>query len=386
MENNKTLYNQIAEYLKDKIRNSELMPGEKLPTEMKLAEMFNVSRITSKKALEELEKENLIYRRRGSGSFVSNGKKSSEIPKETIKNNLVKPKVIAFILPFDSTSGRLIDTIKGAAEILESRQYYLTLNNAGRSTKREKELLSELYTSDIRGIIYYPKSDSKNLDLLYLLSVYEYPLVVIDKSYESISLSYVVSDNFDGGYKAAEQLIKLRHKRIGFVSDIKIEDATSVRKRYFGYCKALTDNGIFVDNEIVEFGLKDSNNSPFEVNNFIENLEQKQGLKNMLTYLRDKGVTAIQAINDYIAINLIHACSEMNIKVPEQLSIIGFDNIETSAFPNVELSTIEQNFYEIGRHAAQILLDKIEHGSSNHVQRVLPVKLIERKSYSMLLK
>ncbi|SFP79994.1 GntR family transcriptional regulator [Caldicoprobacter faecalis] len=99
--NKKTLYSQVAEYLRNEILQNKLQPGDKLPTELELSKMFGVSRITSKRALDELAKENLIYRKKGQGSFVL------PLRERKVEENV--PKIIAIVLPTDGTAGRRIE-------------------------------------------------------------------------------------------------------------------------------------------------------------------------------------------------------------------------------------------------------------------------------------
>lgn len=365
---NKPLYAQIANYIKEKIEKKELLPEQKLPTEVELANMFNVSRITSKKALEELEKDNLIYRIQGSGSYVS--------PEPEVKtdNRYYRTKVIAIILPFEGSNGRLIDSIMGAAEVVAEKGYYLTIHSANRSTDKERELLKSLFESKIEGIIYYPICDNRNLDILNMLNMYKYPVVTIDKYYESIPISYVVSDNLKGSYEAVSHLIKSGHTKIAYISDVDIESATSVRKRYFGYCQALIDNGIRLQEEIIKLDFKEAGNNELDEIVGIGLLEET------VLKLLELGVTAIHTVNDYLAMNIVSACRCLDINVPKQLSIIGFDDLEASQFNSVPLTTVRQDFYEIGKSAAQILIEDIENKGHEYIQKIVPVKLIERAS------
>lgn len=367
MANNIPLYMKIMEYLKKKIIEREILPDEKLPTEQELAELFNVSRITSKRALVELEREGLIYRVRGSGSFVS--------PESDEKGTLhIDSKLVAMVLPFASTMGRIMDTIRGATEYLSRQGYYLSVHSTGRDVKKEKEMIEELVDKNIAGIIYYPLSDKYNLDLINNLYLDKYPIVTIDKMFESVPISYVISDNFSAGHRATEYLIDNGHQKIGYISGVAIEDVVSVRQRYFGYCRALKKNDIPIDNSIIKLGI--GKNLGFSKLND----ETRKEIINIIKNYRKKGVTAIYTENDYVAINIIRICKDIGITVPGQLSIIGFDNIEMADNISVPLTTLEQDFEQIGKKASEIIVKSLRQHQYDYEQITLPVKLIERQS------
>ncbi len=367
---NKPLYMEIIDYLKGKIHENELQPEDKLPTEADLAEKFDVSRITSNRALVELEREGLIYRVRGSGSFVA--------PKEDESNivNVKTNKIIGLVLPFESFRGGVVDTIQGATEFLGEHGYYLSVHSAKESHEKEKNIIEKLVNEGFLGVIYYPNFNNKNLDLINRLYVENYPIVTIDKYYDSIPISYVISDNFEGGYLATEHLINLNHKNISFVSGIEMEERMSIRDRYFGYFKALNENDIKINSEIHRFVYNSELNGKMDV----FNSEHTEKIRKIISDLIDNGVTAIVAENDYLAIVLQRVCGLMDINVPQEMSIVGFDNLDLSDKVNLPLTTVEQNFHKIGQKAAEILIKSIENNKYNYDQVEQPVELIKRKS------
>jgi GntR family transcriptional regulator, arabinose operon transcriptional repressor len=377
---NKPLYRQIVDSLKQKIDNGELLPDEKLPTEVDLADKFNVSRITSKKALEELEKMKLIYRIQGSGSYVSVEVEDTSGEKADNISGIQGSKAIAIVLPFDISYGRLTDCIKGATEVLGKRGYYLTIHSTDRDAEKERVILNNLYQNGIDGIIYYPLSDNRNLDVVHRLYINNYPIVTIDKYFESIPISNVISDNFKGSYEATAYLIGLGHKKIAYISDINIESASSIRNRYFGYVQALMDNNLGMNYEIIKLNLNEVGNRNIKSNNVMVDEKYSEVLKNTIMDLLTKDVTGIIAVNDYVAINIINTCRSMEIKVPEQMSVIGFDNLELTQFMSIPITSVEQNFHEIGKAAVEILISHIELGRNEYVQNIIPTKFIERQS------
>jgi len=366
MENtkDKPLYQKIIVELRSLIATGELKAGDRIPSESALAQQFGVSRITSKRALEEMEHEGLIYRVQGSGSYV---KEQAAAPDRRAGSN-----TLALLLPFDSTKGRALDTIKGVNDCLHERGYLLTVHISDYDPEQEKEIIRRLVDSAVSGLIIYPYSDRQNIDIIFKLALQKYPVVTIDKYFERVAIPAVVTDNYSGAYAAAQHLIDKGHRRIGFSSARNVEESISARDRYFGFCQALSDNGIEPRDDYFV--------SVPEIRNSIDTTMFHGVLERLLD--RQDPVTAVQALNDYEAISLLKATLEAGLKVPEQLSLVGFDNIELTEHVEVPLTTVEQDFYGIGCRAASLLLDQLQGRVLPAESRitVVPAKLIERAS------
>ncbi|SFP68405.1 GntR family transcriptional regulator [Caldicoprobacter faecalis] len=364
-EEKKPLYMQIFEYYKQKINNKELLPNDQLPTEIEMAEMFGVSRITTKRALEELEREGFIYRKRGQGSFVS------DLHQRKI-NESNRKNVISMIIPATTMRGRNMDYVKGATDVINQKGYYLALHITENETQ-EREMLMNIPKDGISGIIFYPISRA-HFDLLYIMHITGYPIVTIDKHFESLPISYVICDNFNGAYQSVSHLVELGHKNIAYIASSTIESISTVRQRFFGYCSALQEHNLKIEREFVVLGLAD------QVKHFKDEMEKTNFLKAKLERLLKKGVTAIIAENDYIAVSIQKILIDMGVKIPKEVSLIGFDNLDVLEQVGIMLTTVEQNFYEIGKAAADIIIEMLENGKREQIKRVVPVKLVIKES------
>lgn len=378
MRNNKTLYSEIIDFLKEKIESGELVPKQQLPTEMELAKQFNVSRITSKRAMEELEHEGLIYRKKGSGSFVIQQEDSEK--NAVINNNM---NVIALIIPFSNSLGRGMELIHGLSKSLSKNSYYLVVHISNQNADEERRIINEMVNNGVKGIILYPVSNRRNIDLINKLLLDGYPIITIDRYYDALPVSCVLSDNFNGSYLATSHLIDLGHREIFFVTDYNLESATSVRARYFGFCKALKDNGILLGNGRIIYIESLHNN----ILNFTKNINTfsdgvLKPFKEVITKLiaAPSKCTAIHAAYDYLAIFLLKSALEMGISIPNDLAIVGFDNIENTLFFEVPLTTVDQNFNKIGEKAGDLIIKIISTGSNLQDRIILPVELIIRDS------
>lgn len=368
MASDKTLYMQIYEFLKERIINKRILPGQQLPTELELAEQFGVSRITSKNALNQLESEGLVYRKRGKGTFVS-----ASAPKIYTQS---MNKVIAMVFPFETannSSGFVMSYVNGAMSYLAPRGYYISIHCTEWNYNIERNLLKSLPASGVGGIIYSPESSTRHIDILNLLCLDKYPIVTIDKYYEGIQLSSVVSDNFNGQYKLTEELIKMGHRKMTYLTRENIEDKTSIRDRYFGYCKALKDNNIDIDKDtsLLNFHFIDSEK------------EEVKFLEKNIAYLLKRGVTAILVENDIEAIKVGKVILNMGLSIPKDISITGFDDLNWLEHFDLKLTTVKQNNFEIGRRAAEIIVKMIEEGYE-YVFEKIPTEVIVRETTDTL--
>ena len=371
LSGDKPLYSQIMDILRDRIMSGEYKADQQLPTEVELAKQFNVSRITSKRALIELEREGWIYRRRGRGSFVKN---QGESRNSAVGRQPAIPagKIISMIIPYEAPNN-MVGYFTGISAYLEQKGYYLSIHNSDWSSEQERKLLQSLPRRGTSGIILYPVSTERNLDVVYALYTNDFPIVTIDQYYGSLSMGSVVSDNFNGCYMAASKLIEMGHKRIAFLSTIDIQYRSTVRDRFFGYSKALHDKGILLDSDLIF--------SPTSMEAESSAAERQISYKNILARMLELEVTAVQAEHDIVAYDLIKAAVELGIKIPDQLSVVGFDNNQDYALhAEVPLTTIEQDCLEIGRRAAIMIVSQLESGIRQQERVNVPVTWIMRES------
>jgi GntR family transcriptional regulator, arabinose operon transcriptional repressor len=379
----KLLYQEIIDYLKAKIAKQEFLPGDLLPSEFELARDFKVSRITAQKALDELENSGLVYRVRGKGSFVSERAQISQgnPPKQSLK-------VIALVIPFKSSLGRSFDVIQGLSALLSKNGYYLSVHISHYSIEEEREILIKLVQDGVAGIIIYPFSHRDNLDLIHRFLLNNYPIITIDKFYDVLPVSGVFSDNFDGSYKAATHLIERGHRNIVFISDRELAAANSVSERYFGFCKALKDHNLPITDQQLILTEYRHNEPLFEAvkNNTPSVNALLDPYKTIIADLLEREIpcTAIHGLNDYLTIFLLKAALAMGVNVPHELSFIGFDNIDYSAYIEVPLTTVEQNFKKIGEEAGNLIMNRMISPDGECRRVVIPVDLIERQSTASL--
>jgi DNA-binding LacI/PurR family transcriptional regulator len=190
---------------------------------------------------------------------------------------------------------------------------------------------------------------------------------VLRRLYNCDELDFVTVDNLKGGYLAVEHLIRLGHTTIGI---IKGPGNTSTgRERFEGALNALQDYGLRVMEDCIQQG------DYFKESGY-------RAAVNLLEIDPTRRPTAIFATNDDMAFGAFEAVWDRGLKIPEDVALVGFNNVEATALRRVEITTVSQRKQEMGRLAAKRLIDKIERrrGYTKPYHVVLEPRLIVRKS------
>ena len=358
---NMPLYKSVMQQLESEIANGDWKSGDKLPTEAEMERIYRVSNITIRHALKGLVEKGLIRRVRGGGSYVNTLPSTAE-PGETQLTN----RVIGLLLPANRSNGDLMDIVCGVSNCCIARGYLLNVINSDAN----EEVTLEQLAAKSTGLIYYPRNLSRSFECLYTLGRRHFPLVTVDQSVPELQIPSVVSDNQAGAYDATSYLLKKGHRHICFVSTSN--SATTIRDRFIGFCRAMEDGGHMVDSRyyIVD-NSTDGNNSDEEHDRILRMLRE-----------RPEPVTAVLAVNDYVAYELVKAAERCGLRVPQDLSVIGFDNLPFIEQMKLPLMTVSQDLYTIGERAAMLLIDRIEGRAA--LSLTVPVRLVKRSSVCAL--
>lgn len=253
-----------------------------------------------------------------------------------------KTKSIGLIIP-DITNPFFPQLVRGAEDYANKFGYHIFLCNSDKSIKKEEEYLHAFVEKSVDGVIL--TSNISATDSQYkLLKQNNIPCVLLDRYVENKEYEAgVFLDNIKGAYMATEFLLRHDHKKIAFISGPLA--VTTSMNRLKGYEMALQEKGIQVNPELILEGDYLINSGYTLVSKLIE---------------EGKEFTAIFAGNDMMAIGAIKALRGKNVKIPEEVEIIGFDNIEISQIIEPALSTIAQPAYEMGAKGADVIIKLIE--------------------------
>jgi LacI family transcriptional regulator len=207
---------------------------------------------------------------------------------------------------------------------------------------------------NVRGLIYVSCVVQTN-EVVEGLIASRFPLVFLDRIAEDKDTNVVFSDNLEGAYQAAKYLLRLGHHRIAYVAGVKT--TSTERDRFKGFCRALEEEGIALDPQLVVNGEYD--------------LEKAyEGTKALIS--SNVEFSAVFSSNDLMAFGVKQALEEGNLKVPDDVSIVGYDDIYLAH--TISLTVIAQPIVEMGRSAMTLLLDLIDN------RLVAPQSIVHRPS------
>lgn len=364
------LYKQVQQYIVDYIGEKEWTADQKIPSENEMAEKFNVSRITVKKALDSLVEEGLIYRIQGKGSFIASSVQGEpsiyEVAATTKKKQQLK--LIACLTPLlnSELSTTIFSTIEST---LASKGYQMLFFQTHDSQQIEQEIVKKAIELGVEGMIIYPVEGETYNEEVLKLTLQDFPLVLIDRYFRGIEANSVCSDNFLGSYEAIQHLLNIGHKNIGLISTHHL-GTTSIEDRINGYEKALTDADISIDHHLQLLDLHRAEDSP----------EKKEENKKMIqTFIQSNpDMTAIFSVSPRLEI--VEAALELGLRVPEDLSLLIFDDYAQADLFIVPPSCIQQQGHLIGEEAATLLISAIKNPEQKRKKVFISPKLIIRSS------
>lgn len=263
---------------------------------------------------------------------------------------------IGVIVP-DITNEFFARIIRELDTFLLSRRYSLLVCNSNEDYMLENMHIKGLAEKHVDGIIYI----SGQNEIKEISEIKNLPIVYIDRAPKNAEV-LILSDNETGGYLAGRELIAKGCTKILFLRDIRY--ASTIRSRKEGFIRALGENGISFSEEL-------------EMSCFPE-YEETRGVMERL--LREKGCffDGIFTTNDMMALACINVLMENRIKVPDQVRVVGFDNISLSQFASPQITTIAQDTKELALHAGETILKMIEGKEIRKKKTIIPVRLVAR--------
>jgi len=350
-----TIYTQLANALRTQILSGELQPGDRIEPEIEIAERNGISRSTVRQAMNLLVNEGLLERLPGKGTFV-----------RALHVRQINGGTIGLVVPY-ARDTLIMDILLGVETGAKSRKYSVMFSFNGENLQQEASDLRRLRDEGAQGVIVFPISNVIHDETIWQLYAEKFPMVLIDRYFPELPTDYVVVDNAGGAYQAAQHLIHLGYQSIGFLTATRLQ-TTSAHDRFLGFRKALADHGIqYCDQCLLDISRANGDHST-EVQLLREALRNPQRAR------------AYVALNDFAALRLMEAARLENLNIPQDVAVVGFDDIAAAAQVNVPLTTISQPRYDVGFRAVQILLDRLE-GNSFHTNRIiLPTTLVVRES------
>ena len=370
MENLKNTFagDKFKQDLIAQIESGNLISGEAILSERKLAEKYNIGYMTVRRAVDDLVEMGLLYRVSRKGTFVSE--------KTAAKKDGDGSNMIAIVMSDlqNQFSNRIIEGVERKAR---QHGYQLLVYNSELDVTLEAAHLKSVIETGVAGVILSPCFPPVNMELTQKIKNDNVPLVLIDKYFETLKTDFVTCDNFDAAYRAVKYLVSMGHKKIAHItSHSSLRNISSIKMRYEGYLKALKEFDIeFVPEYVQEL---DEVSVHTEMRNINLNYLGYEPMKKLLEL--PEPPTAVFLLFDLLAVGAYRAIKSEGLSVPKDISIIGFDNVDFSCYMEVPLTTMAQPVQEIGETAVAVLLERMLKPESQAQEIRLKTQIITRNS------
>jgi len=268
------------------------------------------------------------------------------------------------IIISDITTLFFTSAVRGIEDVARENGYNVILCNSDENSQKETEYLKVMYEKKVDGLII--SISGKNNSYLKKLIRGGLPVVLLDRGPKEIKAPKVIVDNISGAYETVNHLIKLGHRRIGVINGIP--GIMTSDERFEGYKRALQHNDIPIDPELVKYGEFKMEKARQAAQRFIK-------MKNP--------PDALFVTNEVMTTGALLALNENNVRIPEEIAIVGFDDPVWAPLMKPSLTAVRQPSYSVGTITCQILLriiNKGDRGRTSEEEMVLKPKLIVRES------
>ncbi|RCW77233.1 LacI family DNA-binding transcriptional regulator [Saliterribacillus persicus] len=257
---------------------------------------------------------------------------------------------------------------RGAEDAAVATGYRVLMSNTDEDSVKEVNYIDMMISARVDGVLIAPTSD-ETISQINRLRQHNIPVVLIDRMIEGFEGDYVLGDSYEGSRKLVKHLIDYGHHNIALINGPS--NVSTARERQRGYLETLKLNDLAVhDHYLSEIDFKS-----------VQAGSAKDIVEQLMSLEKDKKPTAIFAANNFIAISVIKALKELGLNVPEDISVVCFDEVEPVVYFDPFFTVAAQPATEIGRIGTQFLVERVEHQNINQERKVvLPPDIFIRKS------
>ena len=338
-EQGMTKHAALEAWIYNKIRDGTFKAGDRLISENELCDLFGVSRHTVRHALDTLEGEGFLDRRRGSGTYIRFNGGAHRGLTNTV--GVILSYLESYIFP---------GILRGIESVMTNAGYSLMLGITYNKVENERRLLEEYMAKGVDGILVEATKSAlpnPNIDLYEKLTRTQTPLMFFNCYYRELGCNYVVMDDRKGARMATARLLDAGHRRLGGV--FKLDDMQG-KERYCGFTEALHQRGLAIPEDAVLWYATEDADSLFS------------GEFDRMILKKFRDCTGIVCYNDLVAVGLIDLFARNGIRVPERVSVTGFDNAGLSGAGSVRLTTVTHPGEKLGEKAAEYLCQALRGG------------------------
>ena len=327
------LYSQLAGVLRTRIKTGQFPVGSRIPGEQQLIQSYQVSQPTVRQALATLVREGLVVRERGRGTFVRRAGASQQRTDRRLTH------AITVLMPF-APGTFFAPLVEAIEDVFSGRGFRMMLANNRDDRQVETACLRELAAHKHDGLLWVIPIGGPDPSTLRQLRESETRMVMVDRRPPGEAVDFVASDHFAGSQQAVNHLIEIGCKRIAYFRDSGVN--SSCEERFHGYRQALERHGLGYDESLV----------------FTSKKWYRQAGFDCATQMLNSPVTAdgVFCMNTPLAHGVMEALKHANVRVPEDMALVTFDDDLEASSATPTLTVIRQDFKGIGKTAAQLLL------------------------------
>lgn len=277
-----------------------------------------------------------------------------------LRNRNASSNLLGVLIP-DIQNPFYVEVLRGIEDVAYENKYALIMCNFSQDEKKEQLYLDILQSEGIDGLIAAPthEHDQKVINLVKT----GLPMVCVDRGLLDVDVDLVAVENTKGAYMAVDHLAKSGYKRIAYISGLP--QIPSSKQRENGYLEALTANNLEIDRKLIKYG--DSRHE-----SGVKLCEELLNLSNP--------PDAVFTGNNLITLGALETIHSKGLKIPDEIAIIGFDDMYWSISLNPPLTAVKQPAYEIGKRAAELLIQRINDPQRSTVNMILKTELMIRNS------
>jgi len=359
-------YQALSEKLRSHLKDGSWAPGLKIPTLRELASQFDVSTNTVRNALRVLEREGSLYHVPAVGTFV----------RPVHPTQVMTDQTMVAMVTIDLGSPFGIEVARGVEQACQERRWRLQVYDSRLDSNLESDNLNRLSNSGARVAILFPGSNEAAVETMFKLKIGGFPLVLVDRGIYGLRVDTIQSDHEKGAYWAVEHLTQAGHRRV-FMHAGSRPPPSSVDARIRGYERALHEVGV---KPLSDWFIWSEPVLPQDLAEGGCGRWFRAYEATMQTFKSVEPPTAIFAENVYTAVGVLRACQELGLKVPEDMSLICFDDSEITRTILHPLTYVAQRPLELGRKAVELLEQRLQSPASPVQNVTVDVEIIRRES------
>jgi GntR family transcriptional regulator of arabinose operon len=342
------LYYQLVEQIKGQIKSGQIKVGDKLPSESEMVKIYGLGRLTVRGALARLVNAGYLKKVHGKGTFCI----ASRAKTDRIDVDVILDMAYTYFIPY---------YVKSISAVLLAHNCNFIISDSHDDSDKIADILEGIVHRGSSGVIVQPsrssvKTPDRIKEAFQQLRAAGIPYIMIDSIYEGIESSYTILDEYKGGAMAARFFHELGHRRLAVVSMDHYRDSLQRRDGFTETCVLL--------------GLP-----PPLLISWSTNIE-----RTLVKKLKSMGITALFCYNDEVAVQCLRILKNDGIAVPDDISVLGFDDTILAATVEPGLTTIAHPKQIIGKLAAQALLDIMNKKILWPFVRVFKPRLVKRVS------